>query len=172
MRLKGCRGRQRAQAGAHHDRRPAPSRRPRTWWTGDFTATAPNQLWVADFTYVGTRRDWVYVAFIFDVFSRMIVGWRAATTMTHRSGRWTRSTWRCGTGADAGSATCPGLVHHRDARQSKADSTGRRNTLIMEVFAVATSDWSSEDQRCAGGGAAAVACGSGVAAADALTGAA
>jgi putative transposase len=48
----------------------------------DFTATAPNQLWVADFTYVATWSGTVYVAFIFDVFSRMIVGWRAATTMT------------------------------------------------------------------------------------------
>jgi putative transposase len=40
----------------------------------DFTSTAPNQLWVADFTYVATWSGMVYVAFIIDVFSRMIVG--------------------------------------------------------------------------------------------------
>jgi putative transposase len=40
----------------------------------DFTSTAPNQLWVADFTYVATWSGTVYVAFIIDVFSRMIVG--------------------------------------------------------------------------------------------------
>jgi putative transposase len=46
-----------------------------------FTATRPNALWVADFTYVVTWRGFVYVAFVIDVFSRRIVGWRASTTM-------------------------------------------------------------------------------------------
>jgi len=41
----------------------------------DFTASRPNQLWVADLTYVATGAGFVYVAFIIDVFSRMIVGW-------------------------------------------------------------------------------------------------
>lgn len=47
----------------------------------DFTADGPNQLWVADLTYVATRSGWVYVAFILDVYSRMIVGWKASTRM-------------------------------------------------------------------------------------------
>ena len=46
-----------------------------------FSATRPNALWVADFTYVATWRGFVYVAFVIDVFSRRIVGWRASTTM-------------------------------------------------------------------------------------------
>lgn len=46
-----------------------------------FTAERPNQLWVADFTYVATWHGFVYVAFVIDVFSRRIVGWRAHTTM-------------------------------------------------------------------------------------------
>lgn len=46
-----------------------------------FTADAPNKLWVSDFTYVATWRGFVYVAFVVDVFSRRIVGWRAHTTM-------------------------------------------------------------------------------------------
>ena len=46
----------------------------------DFTATRPNELWVADFTYVATWRGFVYVAFVIDVFSRMIVGWRASNS--------------------------------------------------------------------------------------------
>lgn len=48
----------------------------------NFSATRPNQLWVADFTYVSTWKGFVYVAFIIDVFSRMIVGWRVALSMT------------------------------------------------------------------------------------------
>jgi putative transposase len=46
-----------------------------------FTATRPNQLWVSDFTYVASWSGTVYVAVVIDVFSRLIVGWRAATTM-------------------------------------------------------------------------------------------
>ena len=44
-----------------------------------FEADRPNQLWVADFTYVATWRGFVYVAFVVDVFSRRIVGWRASS---------------------------------------------------------------------------------------------
>jgi transposase InsO family protein len=47
----------------------------------NFTAQHPNQLWVADLTYVATWRGFVYVAFVIDVFSRMIVGWRASNTL-------------------------------------------------------------------------------------------
>ncbi len=47
----------------------------------DFTATQPNQLWVADLTYVSSWAGFVYVAFVIDVFSRMIVGWRVSSTL-------------------------------------------------------------------------------------------
>jgi putative transposase len=46
-----------------------------------FIATRPNQLWVSDFTYVASWSGTVYVAFVIDVFSRLVVGWRAATSM-------------------------------------------------------------------------------------------
>jgi putative transposase len=48
----------------------------------EFQAGRPNQLWVSDFTYVSTWQGWLYVAFVVDVFSRRIVGWRVSTTMT------------------------------------------------------------------------------------------
>jgi len=41
----------------------------------------PNQRWVADFTYVPITTGTVYAAFIVDVFSRFIVGWRLAGHM-------------------------------------------------------------------------------------------
>ncbi|MEV5539882.1 IS3 family transposase [Saccharopolyspora shandongensis] len=47
----------------------------------DFTATRPNQLWVADLTYVRTWTCWVYVAFVLDVFSCVIVGRQIARHM-------------------------------------------------------------------------------------------
>ena len=47
----------------------------------NFTAEAPNRLWVTDLTYVATWSGVAYVAFIVDVYSRMIVGWRVAAHM-------------------------------------------------------------------------------------------
>ena len=41
-----------------------------------FVAEGPNRLWVSDLTYVWTARRFVYTAFVIDVFSRRIVGWR------------------------------------------------------------------------------------------------
>jgi putative transposase len=46
-----------------------------------FVATAPNQLWIADITYVATWSGFAYAAFVIDVFSRRIVGWRVANTL-------------------------------------------------------------------------------------------
>ncbi len=47
----------------------------------NFTAERPNQVWVADLTYVATWSGFVYVAFITDVFSRKIVGWRVSNSL-------------------------------------------------------------------------------------------
>jgi transposase InsO family protein len=47
----------------------------------DFRAIRPNQLWVADLTYVATWVGFVYVAFVIDVFSRAIVGWRVSSSL-------------------------------------------------------------------------------------------
>jgi putative transposase len=76
----------------------------------EFKADAPNQLWVTDLTYVPTWAGMVYVCFITDVFSRMIVGWRVATTMRTEMvldalemARWQRGT------------RLQGLVTHSDA---------------------------------------------------------
>lgn len=55
--------------------------RPRDLVHRTLRAARPNPLWVADFTYVATWRGFVYVAFVIDVFSRRIVGWRVSTSM-------------------------------------------------------------------------------------------
>jgi putative transposase len=55
--------------------------RPRDLVDRKFTASAPNRLWVADLTYVRTWSGFVYVAFITDAFSRMIVGWQASRSL-------------------------------------------------------------------------------------------
>ena len=77
-----------------------------------FSAPAPDRLWVADLTYVATWSGFVYVAFVMDVYSRRIVGWRASTSLRTdlaldalEQGLWTRA-------RDARDVT--GLVHHSD----------------------------------------------------------
>ncbi|CAN5757654.1 hypothetical protein BH23ACT12_BH23ACT12_13010 [soil metagenome] len=46
-----------------------------------FKAPAPNRLWVADLTYVRTWSGFVCVAFVIDVYARMIVGWQASKSL-------------------------------------------------------------------------------------------
>jgi putative transposase len=77
-----------------------------------FRAPAPNRLWVADLTYVKTHSGWVYVAFIIDVFSRMVVGWQASRSLRSdlaidalEMAVWNRQ--RAGHDLD-------GLIHHSD----------------------------------------------------------
>ena len=55
--------------------------RPRDLVQRQFQAAGPNRLWVADLTYVVTWRGFVYVAFVTDVFSRRIVGWRVSSSL-------------------------------------------------------------------------------------------
>jgi putative transposase len=47
----------------------------------DFSATRPNEKWVCDLTYLRTWNGFVYLAFILDCYSRMIVGWQLARHM-------------------------------------------------------------------------------------------
>ncbi len=68
------------QAETHDDPGDAAAR-PRDLVDRKFAASAPNRLWVADITYVRTWSGFVYVAFITDVYSRMIVGWQASTSL-------------------------------------------------------------------------------------------
>lgn len=73
-----------------------------------FVASQPNQLWVADFTYVATWRGFVFVAFVIDVYSRRIVGWRVATTVR------TELVLDALEQAVAARGDTAGLVHHSD----------------------------------------------------------
>jgi len=49
-----------------------------------FAPDEPNASWVADVTYIPTREGWVYLAAVVDLFSRAVVGWSMAATMTSR----------------------------------------------------------------------------------------
>ena len=81
MRQLGIRGASRARKRFTTHADPAHARAP-DLVKRDFTAARPDALWVADFTYCSTWSGIVYVAFVIDVYSRRLVGWKAARTMT------------------------------------------------------------------------------------------
>ena len=41
----------------------------------DFTAARPDQKYVGDITYIPTKKGWMYLAVLIDLFSRRVVGW-------------------------------------------------------------------------------------------------
>jgi putative transposase len=78
-----------------------------------FAAERPNQLWVVDFTYVSTWVGTAFTAFVIDVYSRRIVGWRVASRMPTalpldalEMALWTR---------EQTNELVDGLIHHSDA---------------------------------------------------------
>ena len=114
----------------------AETERPEDLVKRTFTATAPNQLWVADLTYVRTHAGWTYVAFVLDVFSRMIVGWQVSTSLRTDlaldaldMGLWARQR--------AGQAVT-GLIHHSD-RGVQGGFNWSSQHLVVEVFSGSSS---------------------------------
>jgi putative transposase len=90
----------------------AETERPADLVDRDFTASRPNELWVADLTYVRTASGWVYVAFVLDVYARMITGWQVATSLytdlaldALQMGIWRR---------EHAGHDLTGLIHHSD----------------------------------------------------------
>lgn len=81
MRTMGLRGTTRGRAFTVTTTADAEAQRPADLVQRKFEATRPNQLWVADLTYVATWAGFVYVAFVIDVFSRNIVGWRVSSSL-------------------------------------------------------------------------------------------
>jgi putative transposase len=76
----------------------------------DFTASAPNELWVADLTLVRCWELALYLAFVIDVFSRMIVGWQLAS---HMRTDMVLDALKMAIGI-RGPGASVGLVHHSD----------------------------------------------------------
>ncbi len=79
----------------------------------EFEASKPNQLWVVDFTYVPTWAGTAFTAFVIDVYSRRIVGWRVAGRMPTalpldalEMALWTR---------EQTNDLVAGQIHHSDA---------------------------------------------------------
>jgi putative transposase len=100
----------------------------------NFSAAAPNQLWVVDFTYVATWERMAFTAFVSDVCSRRIVGWRTAASMPTElpldaleMAIWIRA---------RNGETIRGVVHHSDAGSQY--TAIRYTTRLADVGALAS----------------------------------
>ena len=113
MREHGMRGVVRGQKKVVTTTADQTAARPADLVARNFTAEAPNRLWIVDFTYVPTWSGMVFTAFVTDVYSRRIVGWRTHHRMPTElpldaleMALWVRGR----AGADV-----TGVVHHSDA---------------------------------------------------------
>lgn len=94
--------------------RPDPSApRPEDHVQRNFTASRPDELWIVDFTYVPTWAGMAFTAFVKDVYSRRIVGWRTHHQMPTElpldaleMALWVR---------ERANHDVTGVVHHSDA---------------------------------------------------------
>lgn len=87
-----------------------------------FTPAAANQAWAADITFIATRRGWVYLAAVMDLYSRKIIGWAMAA---HMPAQLVCTALHM---AISQRGTRPGLIMHSD-RGSQYASQAHRDLL-------------------------------------------
>lgn len=81
-----------------------------------------NQYWVGDITYVATRKGWLYLATVIDLYSRKVVGWSMSDHMRAQlvNDALLMAIWQ--------RKPSKGLIWHTD-RGSQYASDSHRNTL-------------------------------------------
>lgn len=73
-----------------------------------FTVAVPNRIWAGDITFIATRRGWLYLAVLLDLYSRRVIGW----AMSERpDGQLVLDALDM---AIANRHPSPGLIHHTD----------------------------------------------------------
>lgn len=73
-----------------------------------FVADRPDQAWVGDITFVTTRRGWLYLAVVLDLYSRRVVGWAMSERINQQLVRDALNM------AIRHRRPPPGLIHHTD----------------------------------------------------------
>lgn len=73
-----------------------------------FTVPAPNRVWAGDITFIPTRRGWLYLAVMLDLYSRRVVGWAMSDRI---NGALVLDALTMALGHRC---PAPGLIHHSD----------------------------------------------------------
>jgi putative transposase len=87
-----------------------------------FEVKEPDSVYVSDITYIWTRKGWLYLAVVLDLFSRQIVSWSLSNRMTKKLiiNALLMAIWR--------RRPAPGLIFHSD-RGSQYCSTNFQKML-------------------------------------------
>lgn len=74
----------------------------------DFQPVATDKAWVGDITYVWTKKGWLYLAVLIDLYSRLVVGWAMSKNIDTAlvSKALLMACWQ--------RRPEPGLIHHTD----------------------------------------------------------
>jgi len=94
-----------------------------------FASSTPNRIWAADVTHIPTRRGWLYLAVVVDLYSRRVVGW----AMSDRMQQDLTSAALAMAMAIAQRQPGSGVIHHSD-RGSQYASHAYRDQLARHGF--------------------------------------
>lgn len=119
-----------------------------------FSVPAPNRVWAGDITFIPTRRGWLYLAVLLDLYSRRVVGWAMSE---RRDGALALDAL---TMALIQRRPAPGLLHHSDqgiqytsgVYQSRLQATGLvaslshkgncfDNAVVESFFSTLKNEW-------------------------------
>jgi len=90
-----------------------------------FAVAVPNRVWAGDITFIPTRRGWLYLAVLLDLYSRRIVGW----AMSERpDGQLVLDALAM---AIAHRRPSPGLIHHTDQGIQYASRLYRQRLEVL-----------------------------------------
>jgi putative transposase len=92
-----------------------------------FASSAANRIWAADITHIPTRRGWLYLAVVVDLYSRRVVGWAMSDRMQQDLTNAALAM------AIARRDPAPGVIHHSD-RGSQYASQVYRDQLAHHGF--------------------------------------
>jgi transposase InsO family protein len=92
----------------------------------DVVINQPDQVWVGDITYIRLKRDFVYLAVLMDVFTRLIRGWELGRSLDQSLTR---------TALERGLAQHRPAIHHSDqgVQYAATDYVARLHALGVQV---------------------------------------
>jgi len=113
---------------------------------GESPPRRPDEVWVGDITFIPSRRGWLYLAVVMDLFTKEIVGWSLGDNMrsglvidafrqaatTRRPGRGT--VFHSDRGSQYGSSAYRGVLRRRGFRQSMSARANPYDNAAMESF--------------------------------------
>jgi len=128
MRQEGLAGRRRRRfvctTDSRHGFRIAPNLVAR-----NFAPPEPNRVWATDITYIQTKKGWLYLAVVLDLFSRKVIGW---SMQPYQDRRLVLAALQM---AIAARRPAPGtLVHHSDRGVQYACDDYRRALIDAEII--------------------------------------